>query len=82
MVDYILDAFNGAIARRLCIGDFGSGTLWVVDSAWETLNGRLYMCEFTWTTLLGRLYILAFQLQTVFPYEVVTQPQLLIFLTK
>ena len=54
----------------------------MVDSAWETLNGRLYMGDFIWTTLLGRLYILAFQLQTVFPYEVVTQPQLLNSLTK
>jgi len=64
------------------MGDFGSGRLWVVDSAWETLNGRLYMGDIIWTTLLGGLYLLAFQLQTVFPYEVVTQPQLLIFLTK
>ena len=43
MVDYILDAFSGAIAGSLCMGDFG----------WWILHGRLWVVDFTRGTLRG-----------------------------
>jgi len=47
MADYILAAFNGAIAGLPQLVDFG----------WWTLQGRLCMGDFEWSTLLGRLYM-------------------------